>query len=105
MTMSEPYAARPFISSSIGKLIRAGDILPLMGPEYRLRSVNPRSATYVHSRCGSLSRLSSVTHASAQPRLPHHARTAVVLPNPGGAATSVSGTPAPVSSARMIRGR
>ena len=52
-------------------------------------------ATYRHSRPGSLSPASSVIQARADPSAAHQERTAVVLPYPGGAATSVTGASRP----------
>ena len=62
-------------------------------------------ATYLHSRTGSLSLSSSVTHATAVARPAHQSRTAVVLPYPAGAVTSVSEDGRLASRARRIRGR
>ena len=58
-----------------GTLRRCSALRPSPG---RTRSSDV--ATYVHIRTGSLSALSSVTHARAVLWLAHQARTAVVLP-------------------------
>ena len=101
MTSLLPSAAMPFISSSTASSIELPGTLsrrsaPCPSPR---RTRSTAVATYHQNRTGSLSSTSSVTQANAASRPEHQARTAVVLPYPAGAATSVSATSSSTSRA------
>ena len=99
--------AMPFISPSTASsteppagLSRCSAPRPSPG-----RTLSTAVARYRHSRAGSLSRASRVTHASPASTVAHQERTAVVLPYPAGAATSVSDAYRPALSSRRTRRR